>query len=126
MLGKFDFVLADLGVSSMQIDNPDRGFSYKTEGPLDLRMNPQKGISAAQRLKSISRMNCRVCFRKIPMSLMQGDFPGGSFPAEKGGHIENDRGIAPDNRGRSFLSPGFGEKRGGEKILSENLPGAQD
>ena len=54
-VGKFDFVLADLGVSSMQIDNPDRGFSYKTEGPLDLRMNPQKGISAAQRLKSISR-----------------------------------------------------------------------
>lgn len=54
-VGKFDFVLADLGVSSMQIDNPDRGFSYKTEGPLDLRMNPQKGISAAQRLKDISR-----------------------------------------------------------------------
>ena len=52
--GKFDFVLADLGVSSMQIDNPDRGFSYKTEGPLDLRMNPEKGISAAQRLKDIS------------------------------------------------------------------------
>lgn len=53
--GKFDFVLADLGVSSMQIDNPDRGFSYKTEGPLDLRMNPEKGISAAERLRSISR-----------------------------------------------------------------------
>lgn len=52
---KFDFVLADLGVSSMQIDNPDRGFSYKTEGPLDLRMNPEKGESAAQRLKNISR-----------------------------------------------------------------------
>lgn len=53
--GKFDFVLADLGVSSMQIDNPDRGFSYKTEGPLDLRMNPQKGISAAQRLKEMTK-----------------------------------------------------------------------
>ena len=53
--GKFDFVLADLGVSSMQIDNPDRGFSYKVEGPLDLRMNPQKGISAAERLKQIDR-----------------------------------------------------------------------
>lgn len=51
---KFDFVLADLGVSSMQIDNPDRGFSYKVEGPLDLRMNPEKGISAAQRLKEVS------------------------------------------------------------------------
>lgn len=53
--GPFDFILADLGVSSMQIDNPDRGFSYKTEGPLDLRMNPEKGITAAQRLKTISQ-----------------------------------------------------------------------
>lgn len=51
--GKFDFVLADLGVSSMQIDNPDRGFSYKTEGPLDLRMNPRKGKSAAERLREV-------------------------------------------------------------------------
>ncbi len=53
--GKFDFVLADLGISSMQVDNPDRGFSYKTEGPLDLRLNPEKGISAAERLKEITR-----------------------------------------------------------------------
>ena len=53
--GPFHFVLADLGVSSMQIDNPDRGFSYKTEGPLDLRMNPQNGVSAAQRLKSLTQ-----------------------------------------------------------------------
>ncbi len=51
---KFDFILADLGVSSMQIDNPDRGFSYKVEGPLDLRMNPQKGESAAERLKEVN------------------------------------------------------------------------
>ena len=50
--GPFDFVLADLGVSSMQIDNPDRGFSYKIDGPLDLRLNPQKGMTAAERLKA--------------------------------------------------------------------------
>lgn len=50
---KFDFILADLGVSSMQIDDPERGFSYKVDGPLDLRMNPQKGISAAERLKEV-------------------------------------------------------------------------
>ena len=53
--GKFDFILAELGVSSMQIDNPDRGFSYKVEGPLDLRLNPQNGISAAERICNISR-----------------------------------------------------------------------
>lgn len=52
--GRFDFVLADLGVSSMQIDNPERGFTFKAEGPLDLRMNPERGISAAQRLKEIT------------------------------------------------------------------------
>lgn len=52
--GPFDFILADLGVSSMQIDNPDRGFSYKEEGPLDLRLNPEKGISAAERLRELT------------------------------------------------------------------------
>lgn len=53
--GKFNFALADLGVSSMQIDNPERGFTYKYEGPLDLRLNPEKGISAAERLRHISQ-----------------------------------------------------------------------
>lgn len=53
--GGFDFILADLGVSSMQIDNPKRGFSFKVDGPLDLRLNQEKGISAAERLDTISR-----------------------------------------------------------------------
>ena len=52
--GKFDFVLADLGVSSVQIDNPERGFTYKKEGPLDLRLDQKKGVSAAERLKEIT------------------------------------------------------------------------
>ena len=52
--GPFDFMLADLGVSSMQIDNPQRGFSYKLDGPLDLRLNPQKGVSAAERLMQVT------------------------------------------------------------------------
>lgn len=52
-VGGFDFVLADLGVSSMQIDNPARGFSFKADGPLDLRLDSKAGMTAAERLKSI-------------------------------------------------------------------------
>ena len=51
--GGFDLVLADLGVSSMQIDNPARGFTWKVEGPLDLRLNPQRGRSAADLLATL-------------------------------------------------------------------------
>ncbi len=53
--GRFDFILADLGVSSMQIDNPERGFTYKAEGPLDLRLDPTSGTSAADRLMEITQ-----------------------------------------------------------------------
>lgn len=51
----FDCILADLGVSSMQIDNPARGFTYKADGPLDLRLNPKRGLSAAQMLAKVSQ-----------------------------------------------------------------------
>ncbi|MCK6448252.1 MAG: 16S rRNA (cytosine(1402)-N(4))-methyltransferase RsmH [Planctomycetes bacterium] len=49
-----DFVFADLGVSSMQIDDPARGFTFKHDGPLDMRMHPTKGRSAAEWLASAS------------------------------------------------------------------------
>lgn len=48
-----DVILADLGVSSMQIDNPARGFTFKQDGPLDMRMNPQKGVPASTLLQKI-------------------------------------------------------------------------
>jgi 16S rRNA (cytosine1402-N4)-methyltransferase len=60
--GPFNFVLADLGVSSMQIDNPDRGFSLKVDGPLDLRLDPQKGESASAFLKSVSQKKLEEIF----------------------------------------------------------------
>jgi 16S rRNA (cytosine1402-N4)-methyltransferase len=59
-----DFILADLGVSSMQLDDPSRGFSYKTDSPLDLRMNPSRGVSAAARLKSIREEALRDLLRE--------------------------------------------------------------
>jgi 16S rRNA (cytosine1402-N4)-methyltransferase len=49
-----DMILADLGVSSMQLDDPGRGFSVKFEGPLDMRMNPQRGQPARVLLEKIS------------------------------------------------------------------------
>lgn len=57
---KFDFVLADLGLSSMQIDNPERGFSYKTDGPLDLRLNTEQNMTASKRLKKISKEELEI------------------------------------------------------------------
>jgi 16S rRNA (cytosine1402-N4)-methyltransferase len=48
-----NLILADLGVSSMQLDNPARGFTWKSAGPLDMRMNPSRGVSAAQWLLKI-------------------------------------------------------------------------
>ncbi len=62
--GLLNFVLADLGVSSMQIDNPERGFSVKVDGPLDLRLNPRTGKSAAAFLKTVTSAELEEILRE--------------------------------------------------------------
>jgi len=52
--GQTNGIFFDLGVSSPQIDNPERGFSFMHDGPLDMRMNPSEGLSAAQWLQKVS------------------------------------------------------------------------
>ncbi len=59
-----DAILADLGVSSMQIDNPARGFSFKHQGPLDMRMNPNKGVSASAWIKQLNELELANLLRE--------------------------------------------------------------
>lgn len=63
-LSGVDLVLADLGCSSMQIDDPSRGFSFKVDGPLDMRMNSNKGASAAQWLARVSESELATALRE--------------------------------------------------------------
>jgi 16S rRNA (cytosine1402-N4)-methyltransferase len=53
-LATAQLILADLGVCAMQLDNPDRGFSYKLPGPLDMRMDPSRGEPASQLIARVS------------------------------------------------------------------------
>jgi len=59
-----DVLLADLGVSSMQLDDPSRGFSMKSDGPLDMRMNPQRGQSAAALLAKAGAVELQDLLRE--------------------------------------------------------------
>ena len=58
-IGKVDGVLLDLGVSSPQIDDPHRGFSLRADGPLDMRMDPTRGTSAADWLAAVTEHELR-------------------------------------------------------------------
>ena len=60
-----DAVLMDLGVSSMQIDRPERGFSYATDAPLDMRMDPTAPLSAADLVNEASERELATIFRRL-------------------------------------------------------------
>ena len=104
---KFDFILADLGVSSMQIDNPERGFTFKYDGPLDLRLDPTAGVTAAERLKELDQDELEA------MLVENSDEPYADRIAKavmqvykKGGSIETTKQFAAVIEGAlSFLPP---------------------
>jgi 16S rRNA (cytosine1402-N4)-methyltransferase len=62
---QIDGLLADLGVSSMQLDDPDRGFSFMRDGPLDMRMNPGRGQNAAEILNTFAVEDLADAFRDL-------------------------------------------------------------
>ena len=104
---KFDFILADLGVSSMQIDNPERGFTFKYDGPLDLRLDPTAGVSAAERLRELDQEELEA------MLIENSDEPYADRIAKavmqvykRGGSIETTKQLAAIIEGAlSFLPP---------------------
>ena len=67
-----DIIIADLGLSSMQIDDPARGFTFKREGPLDLRMNPNRGQPASALLATV---DVRTLARLLEENADQPDAP---------------------------------------------------
>lgn len=62
---KADAVLADLGMSSMQVDDADRGFSFMRDGPLDMRMDPTRGRTAAELLNTLSAEELTAAFTEL-------------------------------------------------------------
>ena len=75
-LAVVDLVVADLGMSSMQVDDPERGFSYVRDGPLDMRMDRSRGRTAAEILATISQADLAHALREL------GDEPNAERIAE--------------------------------------------
>lgn len=82
--GPLNFMMADLGVSSMQIDNPERGFTYKHDGALDLRLNPETGISAAERLAEVDKEELIFMLRENADEPYAEEIAKAVFKAKKG------------------------------------------
>jgi 16S rRNA (cytosine1402-N4)-methyltransferase len=83
-LAGVDIILADLGVSSMQLDDPARGFSIKLAGPLDMRMNPQRGQHASMLLQRIGAEDLAVLLEENAdepqATALAGALAGRAFP----------------------------------------------
>jgi 16S rRNA (cytosine1402-N4)-methyltransferase len=89
-----DCLLADLGMSSMQVDNAERGFSFSRDGPLDMRMDPSRGRTAADLLNTLPQDDLATAFSEL------GDEPDADRIAAA---IVHRRAIKPLERTRELM-----------------------
>ncbi|MDR2124182.1 MAG: 16S rRNA (cytosine(1402)-N(4))-methyltransferase RsmH [Desulfovibrio sp.] len=89
-----DFVLADLGVSSLQLDCPERGFSMQADAPPDMRMDRSRGKSAADLINSLSTQDLRGIIRNCGEDPLAGRIAGAISAARDKGRIRSARDLA--------------------------------
>jgi 16S rRNA (cytosine1402-N4)-methyltransferase len=111
-----DVILADLGVSSMQLDDPIRGFSWKHDVPLDLRMNPERGVPAGALLLRMKRKEIESLLRR------SGDEPEAARIAEALVTMINARRVAAPSHATDGSRPG----RGDTHLLRNHLLSTSD
>lgn len=87
LIGKVDGLLLDLGVSSPQLDAGHRGFSFLRDGPLDMRMDPEHGISAADWLATIKESDLRRILRQFGEEKLAGRIARAIVTARSGAPI---------------------------------------
>lgn len=111
----FDVIFADLGASSMQIDDPNRGFSYKFDGPLDMRMDDRLPRTAADLLAQLSAAELSACLRELA------DEPHAERIA---GCIARHRAVKPIERTRQLVNIVF-EAKGLSRRIWRDRPADQ-
>jgi len=92
--GRIDGILLDIGVSSPQLDDPSRGFSFSAEGPLDMRMDPDSGESAAQWLAVASEAEIARVLRELGEERFAGRIARALVQARLQGPIRTTRALA--------------------------------
>lgn len=94
LTGRVDGVLLDLGVSSPQLDDAARGFSFSEEGPLDMRMDPAAGMSAAQWLAQAGEREIGDVLRRLGEERFAGRIARAIVSARKTGPLQTTRQLA--------------------------------
>jgi 16S rRNA (cytosine1402-N4)-methyltransferase len=112
VLGKVDGLLLDLGVSSPQLDEPQRGFSFRSDGPLDMRMDPSRGQSAADWLASVEEKSLKLVLQQLGEEKFAGRIARAIVAARSTQRIARTAALADIVRS---AVPGQGRSRGQKK-----------